>query len=164
MGMERKGLGRGLSALLPQTLHADELDRSVAVLRAAGDPAGARRIGVLKDVHVACRGDEARRWFEPRLRHHYTEEAGSWWVLAGADGPVNGFGAPERLDEQLRRIVSTAVVGDPDEVAGSLLSLREAGADTVVARLHFDFLDPDRLEDTVRLFAEQVAPVLREAS
>ncbi|NKQ57229.1 LLM class flavin-dependent oxidoreductase [Amycolatopsis sp. K13G38] len=155
---------RGLSVLLPQTLGPARIRKAQEIIDAAAGTVPRGRTGALRDVYLAKDGAAAREWFGPRYRRHYEEEAGAWWVMTGPDGPTNGFRARERLDEQLDRATGTALVGDPDEVLSALLELPGAGVDTVVVRMQFDFMPPDELARTARLFTEEVLPVLREVS
>lgn len=162
-GMAPRALERigryGLSALLPQTLDEDGTRRAVDLLHQAAHAAGGKpgRIGMLKDVWIDDSGARAREWFLPRLRRHYREEAGAWWVLGGNS---HGFGASAALDRQVDRATSAAVVGDPEEVAERLGAVADAGIDTVVVRLNFDFVSPQRLDAGMTLFAESVLGVL----
>lgn len=133
----RRGARRGLNFLLPQTLYPDEVAAMAATIRSEADDAGVTpgRVGILKDAWVEAHGPAARERLLPLLATHYREEAGSWWVLKGEQ---HGFDAPELLDRQLRRIVETPLVGDPDEVTRDLAGLRDVGVDLVVLRFHFD--------------------------
>lgn len=151
---------RDTSALLPQTLHPEELTQAIERIRAASGPDTRGRIGVLKDVHVTGAGADAERDFRALLARHYREEAGAWWSLDGAD---HGFLRPRQLDRQIERITSTCIVGDPDEVATQLSALVDAGVETIVARLHFDVLPRERFESSLDLFAREVVPALRTA-
>lgn len=148
---------RGLSSLLPQTLDTDALRRAVATIESAAADAGVRRgrLGVLKDVWIDTDGARARDWFLPRLRRHYVEEAGAWWVLKGE---CHGFGRPRELEKQVDRVVDSAIVGSPDEVAAQLSALGDHGIDQVVARLHFDFVPPEALDGALASLARTVFP------
>ncbi|MBB3665533.1 MULTISPECIES: LLM class flavin-dependent oxidoreductase [Prauserella salsuginis group] len=148
-------IGRhGMSALLPQTLDAAGIRRAVDTVYAAARAAGREpgRIGMVKDVWVDPDGDHARSWFLPRLRRHYVEEAGAWWVLDGS----HGFARPERLDKQVDRAVRSAAVGTPAEVAASVAEAEEAGVDTIVARINFDFVADHELDRQLELLASTV--------
>lgn len=148
---------RGLSALLPQTLDAAATQRAARTIDDAARAAGAvrGRLAMLKDVWVDADGNRAREWFLPRLRRHYLEEAGAWWILKG---DTHGFGRPAELDAQVDRVVDSAVVGSPDEVAEHLSGLVEHGIERVVARLNFDFVPAALLDTTLALFAATVLP------
>lgn len=148
-------IGRhGMSALLPQTLDAVAVRRAVETVHAAARAAGREpgRIGMVKDMWVDQDGDHARSWFLPRLRRHYVEEAGAWWVLDGA----HGFSRPERLDAQVDRAVRSAAVGSPDEVAEQIRQAAEAGVDTIVARVNFDFVADHELDSQLELLSSTV--------
>lgn len=152
--LERLGR-RGLASLMPQTLSGDATRRAVRTIAEAAAGAGATRgrIGMLKDAWVGIDGGRAREWFLPRLRQHYLEEAGAWWVLKGQ---THGFARPDDLREQVERVVDSAVVGSPDEVAERLSALAEDGVESVVARLNFDFVDARTLDAAMELFAGTV--------
>lgn len=154
---------RGLSALMPQTLDTETTRRAIDTIREAADQAGVApgRIGMLKDVWVDGDGSRARSWFLPRLRRHYLEEAGAWWVMKG---DTHGFGRPDDLDRQVDRVVDAAVVGSPDEVGESLGRLADDGVDHLVVRLNFDFTEGPALETALELFASTVLAPLREVA
>ncbi|RBM14846.1 hypothetical protein DI005_29700 [Prauserella sp. PE36] len=157
-GMARAALERigrhGMSALLPQTLDAEGIRRAVATITGAARAAGREpgRIGMIKDTWVDVDGEAARSWFLPRLRRHYTEEAGAWWVLDGGQG----FTSPERLQGQVDRTATSAVVGSPDEVAARFGQIADAGVDTIVARVNFDFVSDRELGEQLELLAATV--------
>ncbi|GLX11120.1 LLM class flavin-dependent oxidoreductase [Microbispora sp. NBRC 16548] len=154
---------RGMSAMLPQTLDERALRGAVHTIgeaaAAADVPRG--RIGVLKDVWVDTDGARAREWFLPRLRDHYQEEAGAWWVLKGRG---HGFSQRDVLDRQVDRVVASAIVGDPGEVAERLAELPACGVDKVVVRLNFDFTYGPALRRALELFAGSVLPLVRAAT
>ena len=132
-----RGARRGLSFLLPQTLYPDEVAAFAATIREQARDAGVEpgQVGILKDAWIEADGAAARENMLPILATHYREEAGSWWVLKGEQ---HGFDAPDLLDRQLRRIVETPLVGDPDELTRDLAALRDVGVDLVVLRFNFD--------------------------
>lgn len=151
-----RGVRRGLSFLLPQTLYPDEIRAFIDRIHTEAGSLGIApgRVGILKDAWVGSDGDAARERMLPRIATHYREEAGSWWVLKGAQ---HGFDAPEQLDRQLRRITQTPLIGDPDEVRTQLEELRDTGVDLVTLRFNFDVT---RSESTnaAQQFAEHVLP------
>ncbi|ASR37675.1 hypothetical protein BAY61_24720 [Prauserella marina] len=157
-GMARAALDRigryGMSAVLPQTLDAEGIRRAVAIITQAAHDAGRTpgRIGMIRDLWVDPDGANARSWFLPRVRRHYREEAGAWWVLDG----VHGFERPELLDKQVERAATSAIAGTPDEVAARLTALADAGVDTIVARVNFDFVSERALHDQLELLASTV--------
>lgn len=157
--------GRGMSAMLPQTLNERALRAAVHTIDEAAMAAGVTRgrIGVLKDVWVDTHGHgaRAREWFLPRLRDHYQEEAGAWWVLKGRG---HGFGQRDQLDRQVDRVVASAVVGDPGEVAERLAELATHGVDKIVVRLNFDFTYGPALRRALELFADAVRPLIEAAT
>jgi len=145
---------RGMSSLMPQTLDAETTRRAIATIDAAAAEAGVPRgrVGMLKDVWVET-GDHDRAWFLARLREHYLEEAGAWWVMKGER---HGFAMPDDLEAQVQRVVDSAVVGTPDEVAAELASLEALGVDHLVARPCFDFVAPEVLDVELEVFATTV--------
>jgi alkanesulfonate monooxygenase SsuD/methylene tetrahydromethanopterin reductase-like flavin-dependent oxidoreductase (luciferase family) len=71
--------------------------------------------------------------------------------------------APEidaELDASLRRQI---VIGTPEEVAGRIRELVDAAGGSLhyIARLYFPGLPLDVQRETMRIFAEEVAPALR---
>lgn len=152
----QRGIDRGLSFLLPQTLYPHEVaamaERIRAGWRAAGVAPG--RIGILKDAWISEDGDGERDWFLARTAVHYREEAGSWWVLKGR---ATGFEEPDLLDRQLTRIVETPLVGNPDRLRADLQELADAGADLVVLRFNFD-VTAERSMHAMALFSRTVLP------
>ncbi len=157
-----RGIERGLSFLLPQTLYPHEVAALAERIRAGWRGVGVApgRIGLLKDAWIEEDGDEARKWFLPRMAAHYREEAGSWWVLKGR---ATGFEEPELLARQLRRIVETPIVGDPDRVYADLQELADAGVDLVVLRFNFD-VTAERSMQAMSLFSRTVLPAFMEAT
>lgn len=154
----RRAARRGLSYLLPQTMYPQEVTGTVELIRAAAAEAGrpVGRIGMLKDVWV-CSGRDEREAFLRRLRAHYTEESGAWWILKGA---FTGFERRDLLDRQLDRITDTALVGGPETVAAGLRGLAAAGLDLVTLRANFDVVGPAELDRTLRLLADEVLPAV----
>lgn len=151
--LQRLG-SRGMSSLMPQTLGEETIRRAISTIAEAADGAGVPRgrIGMLKDVWVEL-GEYDRDWFRARLREHYLEEAGAWWVMKGES---HGFAMPDELESQVDRVVDSAVVGSPAEVAARLSALGDLGVDHVVARLCFDFVAPDLLDRALEEFATTV--------
>lgn len=156
--LQRLG-SRGMSSLMPQTLGAETTRRAIATITEAADGAGVQRgrIGMLKDVWVET-GEHDADWFRTRLREHYVEEAGAWWVMKGEQ---HGFAMPDDLEAQVDRVVDSAVVGSPGHVAEQLAGLGDLGVDHVVARLCFDFVPADLLD---RVLGEFSRTVLKEVS
>jgi len=156
----RRAARRGLSYLLPQTMYPEEIAQLVELVTKeaadAGMPVG--QIGMLKDAWVQPQGERARAQFLPRLRSHYTEESGAWWVLKGA---FSGFQRRDLLERQLDRIIDTAAVGDPDEVLNSLQTLARAGVDFLALRFNFDIVSPQAVAESMGLFSREVLPGLR---
>jgi hypothetical protein len=70
-----------------------------------------------------------------RIRRHYREEAGSWWILRGSG---NGFQQPELLERQLERVFDAALIGPANMVAEHLGELEACGIDLVILRFWFD--------------------------
>ncbi|NKY60591.1 LLM class flavin-dependent oxidoreductase [Nocardia flavorosea] len=152
---------RGMSALLPQSLTLDATARAIATIRDAAKRAGVApgRIGMMKDVWVDADGVRGREWFLPRLREHYREEAGAWWVL-GSGG--HGFTDPAGLERQVDRVADAAIVGSPDTVTERLRELARAGVEHLVVRSVFDFTAGPSLWPALELFAHSVLPRLRQ--
>ena len=153
----------GLNYLLPQTLFVDELRDTVVRIGQnaadAGRPVG--RVGLLKDAWIGEDGPATRDWFMPRLRDHYREEAGAWWILKGV---ATGFEEPALLERQLDRITNTALVGSADEVAAGVADLAAAGADLIVLRFAFDVTRGHGIGDVMTRFATDVMPRFQDAA
>ncbi|MGW0005271.1 LLM class flavin-dependent oxidoreductase [Nocardia grenadensis] len=152
---------RGMSALLPQSLTLDATARAIATIHSAADQAGVApgRIGMMKDVWVDTDGARGREWFLPRLREHYREEAGAWWVMKSAG---HGFTDPAGLARQVDRVADAAIVGSPDTVTERLRELARVGVEHLVVRLVFDFTAGAPLWPALELFARTVLPRLRQ--
>jgi alkanesulfonate monooxygenase SsuD/methylene tetrahydromethanopterin reductase-like flavin-dependent oxidoreductase (luciferase family) len=148
--LERAARG-GHRLMLPQTVLPAELPRYVEPFRELGGIG----VGVMRDVWVEPEPSRAAA-FEAAMLRHYREEAGAWWVLRGEVG----FSAPEQLDRQMKRVSDCALIGPASKVAAGLAELFEAGADLVMLRLVFDFVDSARLRDQIARIAAEVAPLL----
>jgi alkanesulfonate monooxygenase SsuD/methylene tetrahydromethanopterin reductase-like flavin-dependent oxidoreductase (luciferase family) len=145
----------GHRIMLPQTVLPDELERYATWFREQAGPDAV--VGVMRDVWVERdRGRAAA--FEEAMVRHYREEAGAWWVLRGRVG----FTAPDLLDAQMERVRRCALIGAPDRVAEGLAELFEAGADLVMVRLVFDFVDSVSLRQQIERVAADVADLLPE--
>jgi alkanesulfonate monooxygenase SsuD/methylene tetrahydromethanopterin reductase-like flavin-dependent oxidoreductase (luciferase family) len=159
-GMAQRALeratSRGHNLILPQTLYPEELRRVVDELRSATPGPGV--IGTLRDFWIEP--DPARaKAFRARYAQHFREEAGSWWVLKGTPA----FQAPEALERQMRRIVDSALIGSPGEVAGGLRALLKAGADFLTLRINFDMVGQAELREQLHRIAETLPPLLADA-
>jgi alkanesulfonate monooxygenase SsuD/methylene tetrahydromethanopterin reductase-like flavin-dependent oxidoreductase (luciferase family) len=152
VAIERAARG-GHRIMLPQTVLPREMAQYVDPFR---EQAGADAVvGVMRDVWVEPDPQRAAA-FEDAMVRHYREEAGAWWVLRGEVG----FSAPEHLDRQVARVRECALVGPAEHVAEGLAALFAAGADLVMLRLVFDFVDPDDLSEQIGRVAAEVAPLL----
>ena len=148
--LERAARG-GHRLMLPQTVLAGELRSYVERFRELGGTS----VGVMRDVWVQPDPVRASAFSAAMLRH-YREEAGAWWVLRGEVG----FSAPESLDRQMRRVADCALIGPAGAVAEGLAEVFEAGAELVLLRLVFDFVESARLRDQFERVAAEVAPLL----
>jgi alkanesulfonate monooxygenase SsuD/methylene tetrahydromethanopterin reductase-like flavin-dependent oxidoreductase (luciferase family) len=149
--LERAG-ERGHNILLPQTLTPEVISRAVESVRAHEGWSGT--VGVMRDVWIEPDPVRARA-LRTRFRRSFLEEAG-WWVLKGRPA----FEAPEALDAQMDRIVSSALIGSPDEIAAGLRALVEAGAEFLCLRINFDMTDHAELRDQMHRVAEELPPLL----
>lgn len=158
-----RGVRHGCSYLLPQTLYAGEVQALVARVRASAAEIGVApgRFGILKDAWVTddgAAGEREREEFLERLRRHYLEEAGSWWVVKG-NWPA--FGHPELLARQMRRIVESPLVGPAARIVEEVEGLRDSGVDLLVVRLHFDVTRGQASRHATERFAAEVLASLR---
>lgn len=158
----QRGMDRGLSFMLPQTLYPDEVTAMVEEIRSGWRRAGVApaRVGILKDAWIAEDGEQAREWFLPKAAVHYREEAGSWWVLKGR---ATGFEEPDLLERQLTRIVETPLVGNPDEVRAEIETLAATGIDLLVLRFNFDVTSAGAMA-AMGLFGRTVLPAFEHAT
>jgi len=153
--LERAGK-HGYGIVMPQSLTSAELRKRVDSYRS--QPRGTGTVVAMRDVWVTS-DEQTAAAHRARLDRHYREEAGSWWVIKD----TVGFIPPERLDAQMERIQSCAIVGSADEVATGLTELFEAGADLVSIRTLFDFVDRPEFRAQVARIANEVLPVLDAA-
>jgi alkanesulfonate monooxygenase SsuD/methylene tetrahydromethanopterin reductase-like flavin-dependent oxidoreductase (luciferase family) len=146
---------RGLGALLPHTLTAEQLAAAIARLREEAASAGASvRIGVMRYVWPTD-GSAAARTRALALLEAFTREYwGAWFSLRGR----HAFDVPELLDRQMRRSESEALVGTPEEIAAGLRALAGAGAELCIVHLVGDGRLPER-RDAMAALAEQVLGV-----
>jgi alkanesulfonate monooxygenase SsuD/methylene tetrahydromethanopterin reductase-like flavin-dependent oxidoreductase (luciferase family) len=160
-GMSKAAIARaargGWGLVLPQSLFPDQVRRiKDDYLALTADPGP---IGVLRDVWIepdAGAADEIRR----RLRTHYREEIGSWWLL----GDGVGFERPDEVEQQLGRVDEAALVGSAETVAAGFRDLRAAGAELIVARVSFDIFSRAEVHEQLRRLAEAVGPLLGSAA
>ncbi|MCW2983868.1 MAG: hypothetical protein JWR63_1438 [Conexibacter sp.] len=156
-GMTPPALARaariGAGLVLPQSLFPDELRRLKDDYQQRTDDPGP--IGVLRDIWIEPDPDAAAA-IRTRLRNHYREEVGAWWVL----GDGIGFERPEDVQRQLDRLDRAALVGPADEVQAGLDALRAAGADLIVARVGFDVFAREEIHEQLGRLAVVVRPPL----
>jgi alkanesulfonate monooxygenase SsuD/methylene tetrahydromethanopterin reductase-like flavin-dependent oxidoreductase (luciferase family) len=125
---------------------------------------------VTKHVYVAPTDEEARAHAEPAER---------WFLDAYARSvdPTGLRGVPESVRQaaeaavvrtralEWNNLVETCLlVGSPATVREKALELRAAGVGELVCWMNFGGLAPERARISMRLFAEEVLPVLRPAS
>jgi alkanesulfonate monooxygenase SsuD/methylene tetrahydromethanopterin reductase-like flavin-dependent oxidoreductase (luciferase family) len=151
--LERAG-ERGHNVLLPQTLRPDAIRRAVETVRAHDGWNGT--VGAMRDLWIEPDPVRARQLRE-RFRRFFLEEAG-WWVLKGKPA----FSAPEELEGQMARVVDSALIGSPDEVAHGLRTLVDAGAEFLCLRINFDMVEHAELRDQVHRVAEELPPLLAD--
>ena len=151
-----RAAGRGHNLIVPQTLYPRELRRLVDDVRSRTPGPGL--VGVLRDVWIEPDPARARR-FRDEFARHFREEAGSWWVLKGTPA----FQAPQELERQMARIVDSALIGSPEEIAEGLAALFGAGADFLTLRVNFDIADRAALRDQLHRIAETLPPLLSGA-
>ena len=65
--------------------------------------------------------------------------------------------------EKLARIYDTEVVGPAEQVAEGLNALYAAGADFLVLRVNFDYVERAELREKLHALAEEVVPLLEPA-
>lgn len=147
---------RGHSLMLPQTLFTAELGPLLAEYHGLG---GSGTVGIIRDTWIEPDRSRSRRASD-RIVAHYLEEAGAWWVLKGAVG----FENPAQLARQRERILAAAVIGSAEQVAERLRADIAAGVEIFCLRLCFDFVTQNELREQLHRVAEEVAPLLEDAS
>jgi alkanesulfonate monooxygenase SsuD/methylene tetrahydromethanopterin reductase-like flavin-dependent oxidoreductase (luciferase family) len=144
---------RGYGLMLPQTLSVEQVRRIVDDYRAQAARPGP--IGMLREAWI---GDGGSRYAQ-RVGLHFTEEAGSWWVMRDRFG----FAAGDQLDRQVARGLGAIATGSANEVAAELRELLDAGIEHVAVRSMFEFVDQAALHDQMHRLAVEVAPQLAGA-
>lgn len=158
-GMARRAIerasSRGYNLILPQTLYPRELASVVQDVRSRSQ---AGVIGTLRDLWVEGNPAKAKS-FRQRFAHHFHEEAGSWWILKGRPA----FESPQALARQMGRIVGSALIGSPQEVAEGMRALLQAGAEFFTLRINFDMASDSELREQLHQIAETLPPLLIDA-
>lgn len=112
-------------------------------------------VGLGREVFVAETTAEAEKTVRDQLLEKY--DAYSEW---GQDDVIEGddFDSPwEKLKHE------RFIVGDPDEVTAEIERYREAfDPDMFTIRSQFPGMDPDRVHESLQLFADEVLPRIRE--
>lgn len=154
----RRAARRGLSLLLPPTLHPGEVRAVVGMARREAAAAGALpgRVGMVKDTWLGD-PEQCRRW-RASITGHYREYAGAWWMLRGQPG----FSMPGLLDRQMRRTADTTVSGDAASVTDQLAALAAAGVDMLALHVSGD-VTRHEYHDVMERLARDVIPRLKEA-
>lgn len=121
-----------------------------------------QRIALMRHIYVAETGEQAR------------EEIITDLIRLGEELVANPRGLPnvpehpptreeaeaQYEDQKARQIV---VSGDPAEVAEAIAaSLQTINANTFLANIHLTLVEDARIRRTLRLYAEQVVPLVRE--
>lgn len=154
----RRGASRGLSLLLPSSMRLaqvrDVIDAAREVAAAAGTELG--RVGIQKYAWLTDGSARERQAIERQITTSVREYAGSWWPLRDAIG----FEAPGPLDEQMRRIAETSLIGPATEVANDIGALAQVGVDLVVLHVSGDYSRCGYRREIDRLGAD-VLPLLR---
>ncbi len=142
----------------------EQLTGSVEAFRGQEAPEGAprRRVALMRHIYVADSSEEAREEIITDLINLGHE------LVANPRGLPN---VPERPptreeaeaqyeDQKQRQIV---VSGDAEEVADAIAtSLETINANVFLANIHLTLVDDERIRRTLRLYAEEVAPLVKE--
>ena len=107
-------------------------------------------------------GDADEAWERVGAYHHYV--AWKYEDMEGARSRTGPATAPPPLsDEQERGLREGIVLGPPEQVAERIRALADAAGGDLhyIARLYWPGMDPGLQRETVRLFGEAVAPLLR---
>jgi alkanesulfonate monooxygenase SsuD/methylene tetrahydromethanopterin reductase-like flavin-dependent oxidoreductase (luciferase family) len=138
------GAELGLPLMLPSTLRSPEVYVDV-VTRYRSRLAGPGKVAL--PSHVFVSPNNARDHWRPYLS-----------AYAAFAEPWRGDGDPLDID---RLMEGAAVCGDPAEVADRLNALQKLlGLDAHLVLIDVGGLPPDEVQDAIRLFGEQVIPLL----
>jgi alkanesulfonate monooxygenase SsuD/methylene tetrahydromethanopterin reductase-like flavin-dependent oxidoreductase (luciferase family) len=154
--------------LLAARVTPDELGDQVALLHvemaACGRTVGEVSVGVHCPV-LAWPGGTAWEVLETHL--HYSE-----WKYKdmgrqpyGERTPDAGPGVPPQLSDETREILRAgAIVGTPEQVAESVIAFARSVGDApfqFIPRLYWPGMDPEIQREALRVFAEDVVPIVR---
>jgi alkanesulfonate monooxygenase SsuD/methylene tetrahydromethanopterin reductase-like flavin-dependent oxidoreductase (luciferase family) len=124
------------------------------------NPRTTPRIASIRDVWVAR--DPARlEWIRGRL-------AEMWRFYARFDDAkvkvhhVHGAEPSDNVDENVPSMMAFGTQGDPEQVYEELAAIVRTGIDELVIRVRFDGIDPELVEDQLRILADEVVPELRK--
>lgn len=148
-----RAASRGHGLMLPQTLRPARLLAIAESYRSQAASPGP--LGAMRDVWIEPDPGRAAT-FRARLKAHYREEVGSWWLLKGKVG----FEQPAMLEPQLRRILDSALIGPSEEIAAGLNAMFAAGMQLLIVRQEFDFVEQAGLTEQLQRLVGEVAPLL----
>lgn len=145
-------VGGGL--LVSETVGVEQIRTLAAELAQTPAPsaAPAARLGAVREVWVDTDRhalDDARR----RLREMWRQYSFHW-------APATPEGRTRR-DRLVEKYAATAIIGTPDEVVSRLVTLLDAGVDTLALRARFDGADSNAVRACLELLAKDVAPAVR---
>jgi alkanesulfonate monooxygenase SsuD/methylene tetrahydromethanopterin reductase-like flavin-dependent oxidoreductase (luciferase family) len=133
-----------------------ELAEKIGWFKEAARAAGTRgEVVLMRDGFVAESEDEARRIVEGPMLGLYAEYAG--WKR---DSPDAGKYARLRFEDLMPKLI----FGTPDACVRQLRQYRELGVDQVIMRMQYPGLAQPDLLRSLRLFARDVIPAMREAA
>lgn len=129
----------------------------------AESPEGARsRLALMRHIYVAESAEQAREEIIADLMRLGAELAANPRGIphAPSEPPTRAEAERQYLDQKARQII---VSGDVEEVAQALAaSFRLLGLNVFLANVHLTGVEDARIRRTLRLYAEQVAPRVRE--
>ena len=140
----------------------EELARQVGWVREELERAGRDPAGFAWSVHMATfpwHGADA--W--DRVRDHRWYVEWKYDDMEAARGRAGCPQAPPRLDAaREQELRASTVLGAPEEVAERIAVLRDAAGGDLhyIARLYWPGMDPPVRDEAMRIFAEEVRPLL----
>ena len=142
----------------------EQLKGSTEAFLAQEAPAGAprRRVALMRHIYVADSGEQAREEIITDLINLGHELVANPRGLPNVpDRPPTRAEAEVQYEDQRQRQI--IVSGDAEEVADAIAaSMQTIGANVFLANIHLTLVNDARIRRTLRLFAEEVAPRVKE--
>jgi alkanesulfonate monooxygenase SsuD/methylene tetrahydromethanopterin reductase-like flavin-dependent oxidoreductase (luciferase family) len=142
----------------------EQLSASTAAFQSQEPPAGAppRRVALMRHIYVAESSEQAREEIIADLIRLGEELVANPHGLPNVPDrpPTRAEAEAQYQDQSARQIV---VSGSADDVAEALAgSMRTVGANVFLANIHLTLVEDARIRRTLRLYAEEVVPLVKE--